>query len=80
MKAKQFETQFDDGVDLTAALDLSKARRVMQQPKRVNIDFPIWMVESIDREAGKRGVARQSIIKMWLADRLESLGTTTQPA
>jgi hypothetical protein len=72
MKAKTFEKQFDDGVDITAALDLSKARRVQQAQKRVNVDFPAWMVDSLDREASKLGVTRQSIIKVWLAERLEA--------
>lgn len=71
MKAKKFERQFDEGVDITASLDLSKAKRVLQEHKRVNVDFPTWMVESLDREAGKLGVTRQSIIKVWLAERLE---------
>ena len=71
MKAKRFEQQFDEGVDITASLDLSKAKRVMQKPKRVNVDFPAWMIDSLDREAGKLGVTRQSIIKVWLAERLE---------
>jgi len=51
MKAKTFEQQFDDGVDLTASLDLSKTRRVQLAQKRVNVDFPTWMIESLDREA-----------------------------
>ncbi|MFD0929869.1 type II toxin-antitoxin system BrnA family antitoxin [Methylophilus glucosoxydans] len=58
MKAKDFEQQFDDGVDITAALDLSKATRVMQAQKRVNVDFPTWMIESLDREALRLGVTR----------------------
>ena len=70
MKAKQFEQQFDEGVDITASLDLSKARRILQEQKRVNVDFPTWMIDSLDREAGKIGVTRQSIIKVWLAERL----------
>ena len=71
MKAKDFEKQFDEDIDITQSLDLSKAKRVLQQQKRVNVDFPTWMVESLDREAGKLGVTRQSIIKVWLAERLE---------
>lgn len=71
MKAKDFEQQFDEDVDITAALDLSKATRVMQAQKRVNVDFPTWMIESLDREAVRLGVTRQSIIKVWLAERLE---------
>ncbi len=71
MKAKTFDKQFDEGVDITAALELSKAKRVLQEQKRVNVDFPTWMIESLDREAGKLGITRQSIIKVWLAERLE---------
>ena len=72
MKAKNFEEQFDAGLDLTASLDLSKAKRVLQTQKRVNVDFPTWMVDSLDREASKLGVTRQSVIKVWLAERLEA--------
>ena len=72
MKAKNFEQQFDDGVDVTASLDLSKAKRVLQEQKRVNVDFPTWMIDSLDREASKLGVTRQSVIKVWLAERLEA--------
>jgi hypothetical protein len=72
MKAKKFEQQFDDGVDISASLDLTKAKRVLQAQKRVNVDFPTWMVDSLDREASKLGVTRQSVIKVWLAERLEA--------
>ncbi|HQT32102.1 MAG TPA: CopG family antitoxin [Thiobacillus sp.] len=71
MKAKAFEKQFDQNVDLSASLDLSRAKHVLQTQKRVNVDFPTWMIESLDREASKLGVTRQSIIKVWLAERLE---------
>ncbi|MGV7229136.1 MAG: type II toxin-antitoxin system BrnA family antitoxin [Nitrospirales bacterium] len=71
MKAKTFDKQFDEGAEITAALDLSKGRRVLQEQKRVNVDFSTWMIESLDREAGKLGVTRQSIIKVWLAERFE---------
>jgi hypothetical protein len=72
MKAKKFEQQFGEGVDITASLDLSKAKRVLQEQKRVNVDFPTWMIDSLDREASKLGVTRQSVIKVWLAERLEA--------
>ena len=72
MKARKFEQQFDEGVDITASLDLTKAKRVLQEQKRVNVDFPTWMVDSLDREASKLGVTRQSVIKVWLAERLEA--------
>ena len=71
MKAKDFEQRFDKNLDITGLLDLSKAKRVSQEQRRVNVDFPTWMIESLDREAGKLGVTRQSIIKVWLAERLE---------
>jgi hypothetical protein len=72
MKAKTFDEQFDEDVDLTASLDLSKARRVQQEQRRVNVDFPTWMIDALDREASKLGVTRQSVIKVWLAERLEA--------
>lgn len=59
MKAKDFEKEFDENQNITDSLDLSKAKRVLQAQKRVNVDFPIWMIESLDREAGKLGVTRQ---------------------
>ena len=71
MKAKKFDADFDSGKRVTASLDLSRARRPLQEQKRVNVDFPTWMIESLDREAGRLGVTRQSIIKVWLAERLE---------
>ncbi|PIX04774.1 MAG: CopG family transcriptional regulator [Gallionellales bacterium CG_4_8_14_3_um_filter_54_18] len=77
MKAKIFDQQFDKGVDITGSLDLSKSKRVLQEQKRVNVDFPTWMIESLDREARKLGVTRQSIIKVWLAERLEALPLLT---
>ena len=70
MKAKRFDRKFDAGENVTDQLDLTKARRIGAEAKRVNVDFPIWMVQSIDREANRLGVTRQSLIKMWLADRL----------
>ena len=77
MKATTFDKQFDEGVDITAALELSRAKRVLQEQKRVNVDFPTWMIESLDREAGKLGITRQSIIKVWLAERLEESASNT---
>jgi hypothetical protein len=71
MKAKKFDSDFDGGKDVSTALDLSKARRPNQEQRRVNVDFPSWMIESLDREASRLGVTRQSIIKVWLAERLE---------
>ena len=76
MKARDFEQQFDEDIDLTDMLDLSLAKRVQQQQKRVNVDFPTWMIDSLDREARKLGVTRQSIIKVWLAERLDKSSFT----
>ena len=70
MKAKSFDRKFDGGGSVLANLDLRKARRARAEARRVNVDFPAWMVESLDREAQRLGVTRQSLIKMWLADRL----------
>lgn len=70
MKVKEFEPRFDAGEDLTAALDLSQAKPVQQVQKRVNVDFPTWMIDALDREASRMGVTRQSLIKVWLAERL----------
>ena len=71
MKAEEFDKLFDDGEDITHLLDLSSTKRPNQEQKRVNVDFPKWMVNQLDMEARRIGVTRQSIIKMWLAERLE---------
>ena len=72
MKAKSFDQKFDAGKeDVIAGLDLSAATKPTQNQKRVNIDFPVWIIESLDRETRRIGVARQSIIKFWLAEKLE---------
>jgi hypothetical protein len=72
MKAKSLDKKFDDNQsDIVDELDLSTIKRPNQMQKRVNVDFPAWMVESLDKEASRLGVTRQSIIKVWLAERLE---------
>ena len=73
MKTNEFDKKFDNGAKIISALDLSKTKRPMLDQKRVNVDFPIWMIESMDREANRVGVTRQSIIKIWLAERLEQI-------
>ena len=70
MKARDFETAFDSDEDITEYLDREAARRPNQETRRVNVDFPVWMVESLDREASRLGVTRQSVIKVWLAQKL----------
>lgn len=71
MKTEEFDKAFDDGSDITPFLDLNKARRLKQQHKRVNVDFPVWMIDSLDKEATRLGVSRQSVIKVWLGERLQ---------
>ncbi len=73
MKTSEFDKNFDEDIDILQHVDLSKAKRSLQKTKRVNVDFPTWMLESLDREAKRVGVTRQSIIKVWLADKLESI-------
>ena len=76
MKAKKFDSDFDAVKNVTSSLDISKARRPLQEQKRVNVDFPTWMIASLDREASRLGVTRQSIIKVWLAERLEQVASS----
>lgn len=71
MKAKDFDKKFDDGEDISIYLDVSKAHRPEQEQKRVNVDFPLWMIHQLDKEAKRLGVPRQSIIKVWVAERLK---------
>jgi macrodomain Ter protein organizer (MatP/YcbG family) len=70
MKAKEFDKIFDEGEDITKYLDVSKAYRPDQAQKRVNVDFPLWMIQQLDKEAKRLGVPRQSIIKVFVAERL----------
>lgn len=71
MKAEEFDRKFDDGEDISEHLDMAHARRPEQEQKRVNIDFPLWMIHLLDKEAKRLGVPRQSIIKVWVAERLK---------
>jgi len=72
MKAADFDQKFDEGeADIIDDLDLSQSKRPSYDQKRVNVDFPVWMIEALDREASRLGVTRQSIIKVWIAERIE---------
>ncbi|MGP3699717.1 type II toxin-antitoxin system BrnA family antitoxin [Rhodobacter sp. NSM] len=71
MKATEFDAKFDAGKDVGADIDWSRARRPNDQVKRVNVDFPTWVVDGLDRQARHLGVTRQSLIKMWIAERLQ---------
>ena len=71
MKAETLDKKFDDGKSVLKHFDLTKANRPGQKQKRVNVDFPIWMIQRLDKEAKRLGVPRQSLIKVWIAERLE---------
>jgi len=71
MKAKEFDKKFESGEDITGDLDLSQAKRPGHTSKRVNVDFPEWMIKMLDRESKRLGITRQSIIKIWIAEKLK---------
>ena len=76
MKALKLDKKFDDNKeDVLQHFDISKIRMLNEEPKRVNIDFPSWMVSSLDKEAKHIGVSRQAVIKMWLAEKLQKLNS-----
>jgi hypothetical protein len=72
VKAKDFDDAFDRGENVTKYLDKSKARRVNAELKRVNIDFPVWVIDSLDKEARRSGITRQSLVKMWIAEKFKN--------
>lgn len=73
MKTEESDKKFDDGEDVSKYLDFSRATRPGREQKRVNVDFPVWMIQSLDREARRLGIPRQSVIKVWIAERLEKV-------
>jgi len=76
MKASEIDKKFNDNKeDILQYFDTSKIRMINEEPKRVNIDFPSWMVKSLDKEAQHIGVSRQAVIKMWLAEKLKELNS-----
>ncbi len=80
MNSSDFDQRFDAGESVLEALDLGGARRRRLEQKRVNVDIPVWMIDQLDREASRLGVTRQSIIKVWLAERLEQRTSTLTPS
>jgi hypothetical protein len=71
MKVEELDKKFDAGEDISEYLEITKARRPYQDQKRVNVDFPVWMIQQLDKEARRLGVPRQSVIKVWVAERLQ---------
>ena len=76
VKASKFDEKFDRGKDVSAYLNVSRARRPGLEQRRVNVDFPAWMIEALDREGDRLGVTRQSLLKLWIAERLEQQAST----
>lgn len=74
ISAEELDRLFDEGADMRPYFDFDNPQPLQGPTKRVNVDFPAWMVQRLDRESKKRGVTRQALIKMWLADRLEAAG------
>ena len=80
MNAEEFDKKFDGGeTDIVHELDMKTARRPNLRQKRVNVDFPVWMIHLLDKEAARLGVPRQSIIKLWLSERLEQSARKAGP-
>ncbi|MDP8245653.1 MAG: hypothetical protein P9L94_16330 [Candidatus Hinthialibacter antarcticus] len=73
MKARELDKQFDEGRSIKKHLVVSESKKPNQEQKRVNVDFPVWMIQQLDQEAKRLGVPRQSIIKIWVAERLEKV-------
>ena len=78
VKASKFDRGFDEGKDVSQYLDITQARRPGLEQRRVNVDLPVWMIDSLDREAARLGVPRQSLVKVWIAERLERLRTSKE--
>jgi hypothetical protein len=73
ISSEQLDAAFDAGKDVSAHLDVARGRRPGLEQQRLSVDAPTWMVEGLDREAGRLGITRQSLIKVWLAERLEKV-------
>lgn len=80
MKTRDFDKQFDDGKDVSTKLDVAKAKRLNQEQKRVNVDFPVWVIAALDQEATRLGITRQALIKVWIADRVAECVKTKSAA
>ena len=71
MKAEEFDKKFDEGEDVSDFLDMSAARRPAHEMKCLSLDFPLWMIQLVDKEAKRLGIPRQHIIRLWIAERLQ---------
>ena len=69
--SEELDQKFDAGEDVSEFVDWSKTRRPGREVRRVNVDFPVWVVEALDREAARLGVTRQALVKLWIAERLD---------
>ena len=72
MKAKEFDKKFDSGEGIVQYLELERTARPGHEQRRVNVNFPAWMISQLDRKAKRLGVPRQSLIKIWIAEKLQS--------
>ncbi len=70
MKAEDIDKKFDSGEDVLEYFDTDNLLRPNLEAKRVNIDFPIWVVNALDKEAKAIGISRQALIKTWIVDRI----------
>ena len=77
MKVKDLDEMFDNGEDIIEHIDLSKAKRIKQKHEKIDVEFPTWMLNSLDKEARRLGIPIQSIIKVWIADRLKLTAVTS---
>jgi hypothetical protein len=68
IKASELDEKFDRGEDISSHMNLSQA------VKRVNVDFPVWSISELDKEADRLGIARQALIKIWIIEKLDQIG------
>ncbi len=67
LTAKAFDKLFDEDKNILAYTERDKAIF------RVNVDFPAWAVAELDKEASRLGISRQALIKVWIAEKLDSV-------
>jgi hypothetical protein len=72
LTAEELDELHDSGADISGHLDSSKSKRPGLEIQRINVDFPVWMIKSLDNEADRLGIPRQSLIKVWISEAIES--------